>query len=143
MSFDQDTLIELKSNTLKEKLNCTKAKALVNCLHKSQNIAQGNMTRSQQRYAAQANKHCRVVDFGVRDKVQVIIKHQNNDRPSYKLAQQMDRLYEVLKQIGHSFRLKLLESIKVYLVFYAKKLCKDPNNPLLGQTNPKSKLIKV
>jgi len=44
----------------------------------------------------------------------------------------MDKLYEVLEQIGHSFRLKLLESIKVYLVFYAKKLCKDPNNPLLG-----------
>jgi hypothetical protein len=42
----------------------------------------------------------------------------------------MDGLYKVLEQIGHSFKLKLLESIKVHLVFYAKKLRKDLGNPL-------------
>jgi hypothetical protein len=47
----------------------------------------------------------------------------------------MDGPYEVLEQIGHSFKLKLLESIKVHPVFYAEKLCKDPGNPLPGQTN--------
>ena len=31
--------------------------------------------------------------------------------------------------------LKLLESIKVHLIFHAKKLCKDPKNPLPSQTN--------
>jgi hypothetical protein len=41
----------------------------------------------------------------------------------------MDGLYEVLEQIRHSFKLKLLESIKVHPVFYAKKLCKDLRNP--------------
>ena len=44
----------------------------------------------------------------------------------------MDGLYEILEQIGHSFKLKLPESIKVHLVFYAKKLCKDPKNLLLS-----------
>ena len=44
----------------------------------------------------------------------------------------MDGLYKILKQIGHSFKLKLPESIKVHLVFYAKKLCKDLRNLLLG-----------
>jgi hypothetical protein len=44
----------------------------------------------------------------------------------------MDGLYEILEKIGHFFKLKLPESIKVYLVFYAKKLHKDPKNPLLG-----------
>jgi hypothetical protein len=34
----------------------------------------------------------------------------------------MDGPYEILEQIGHSFKLKLPESIKVYLVFYTKKL---------------------
>ena len=48
------------------------------------------------------------------------------------MAQQMDGPYEILEQIGHSFKLKLPESIKVHPVFYAKKLCKDPKNPLLG-----------
>jgi hypothetical protein len=44
----------------------------------------------------------------------------------------MDGLYEILEQIGHSFKLKLPESIKVHLVFHAKKLRKDPRNPLPG-----------
>ena len=44
----------------------------------------------------------------------------------------MDGLYKILKQIGHSFKLKLPELIKVYLVFYIKKLYKDPKNLLLG-----------
>ena len=66
-SFDWETPIEAR--TPKEKLNRTEAKALVERLHESWSIAQGNMTRSQQRYAAQANKHYRVIDFRVRDKV--------------------------------------------------------------------------
>jgi hypothetical protein len=32
----------------------------------------------------------------------------------------MDSSYEILEQIGHSFKLKLPESIKVHPVFYAK-----------------------
>jgi hypothetical protein len=44
----------------------------------------------------------------------------------------MDGLYEILEQIGHSFKLKLPESIKVHPVFYAEKLCKDPGNLLLS-----------
>ena len=44
----------------------------------------------------------------------------------------MEGLYEILEQIGHLFKLKLLESIKVHPVFYAKKLQKDPNNLLLS-----------
>jgi len=52
-------------------------------------------------------------------------------------------LYKVLKQIGHSFKLKLLESIKVYPVFYAKKLHKDPKNLFLRQINPEPLLLEV
>jgi hypothetical protein len=66
-SFDWETLIGAR--TLKEKLNRTEAKNLVERLHESWSVAQGNMARSQERYAIQANKHRRVVDFGVGDKV--------------------------------------------------------------------------
>jgi hypothetical protein len=62
---------------------------------------------------------------------------------SCKLAQQINSLYKALKQIRHSFKLKLLKSIKVYLVFYTKKLCKDFKNPFLKQTNPEPLLLKV
>jgi hypothetical protein len=43
----------------------------------------------------------------------------------------MDGPYKILKQIGYSFKLKLLKLIKVHPVFYTKKLRKDPRNPLL------------
>ena len=55
----------------------------------------------------------------------------------------MDGPYKILEQIGHSFKLKLPESIKVYLVFYTKKLQKDPRNLILGQTNPEPPLLEV
>jgi len=55
----------------------------------------------------------------------------------------MEGLYEILKQISYLFKLKLLESIKVYLVFYAEKLYKDLGNPLPGQINPEYNLIEV
>ena len=101
------------------------------------------MTHSQQRYTRQANKHRRAVDFKVGDMVWVTTKHQKSDRPSRKLAQQMDRPYEILEQIRHSFKLKLPESIKVHLVFHAKKLRKAPENPLPGQSNPKTLPLQV
>jgi hypothetical protein len=44
----------------------------------------------------------------------------------------MDSLYKILEQIKHSFKLKLPESIKMHLIFYTKKLCKDPKNLLLS-----------
>jgi hypothetical protein len=44
----------------------------------------------------------------------------------------MDGPYKVLEQIGHSFKLKLPESIKVHPVFYIEKLRKDPRNLLPG-----------
>jgi hypothetical protein len=48
-----------------------------------------------------------------------------------------------LEQIGHSFKLKLPESIKVHPVFHAKKLRKDPKNLLPGQTNPEPPPLEV
>jgi hypothetical protein len=41
--------------------------------------------------------------------------------------------FEILEQIGHSYKLKLLDSIKVHSVFYTEKLCKHSNNPLPRQ----------
>jgi hypothetical protein len=55
----------------------------------------------------------------------------------------MDRPYEVLEQVRHSFKLKLLEFIKVGLVFHTEKLRKAPENPLPGQSNPKTPPLQV
>ena len=42
----------------------------------------------------------------------------------------MKSLYEILKQVRHSFKLKLLESMKIHLVFHIEKLQKDLGNLL-------------
>jgi hypothetical protein len=55
----------------------------------------------------------------------------------------MEGLFEILEQIGHSFKLKLPKTCKVHPVFYAKKLCKDPANPLPGQANTEPPLIAL
>jgi hypothetical protein len=47
----------------------------------------------------------------------------------------MSGLYEIIKQIGHSFKLQLPDSIKVYPVFHADRLRKAPEDPLPGQKN--------
>jgi hypothetical protein len=48
----------------------------------------------------------------------------------------MEGLYKMLEQIGHSFKLKLPESMKIHPVFHAEKLRKDPGNLIPGQSNP-------
>lgn len=49
----------------------------------------------------------------------------------------MEGPYEILEQIGHSYKLKLPESMRIHRVFYAEKLKlrKDPGNPLPSQGN--------
>ncbi len=133
----------MSADTPKERLNKEEAKALVTRLHESWERAKSGMTHSQKRYAIQANKHRRAINFGVGDKVWVSTKHWTTDRPSKKLANQMDGPYEILEQIGHSFRLRLPESIKVHPVFHADRLRKDPDNPLEGQSNPDPPPLQV
>ena len=55
----------------------------------------------------------------------------------------MDSLYKILEQISHLFKLKLLELIKVHLVFYVDQLWRDLDNLLLGQSNPNLALLQV
>ena len=57
------------------------------------------------------------------------------ERLSRKLDYQMAGPYEVLKKIGNSYRVKLLDLIKVYPIFSPDKLRKAINNPLPRQRN--------
>ena len=91
----------------------------------------------------QANKHCCEPDFGLGDEVQVTTKNQRTERPSYKLDYQQASLYLVLEKKGNSYKLKLLDSIKVHLVFSPDKLWKVATDLLLGQKNDLPLLIEV
>ena len=48
-----------------------------------------------------------------------------------------------MKQIGHSFKLRLPNSMKVHPVFHAEKLRRAPEDPLLGQRNPEPPPLQV
>jgi hypothetical protein len=53
----------------------------------------------------------------------------------------MAGLYKVLKKIGNSYKIELLDSIKVYPIFLLDKLQKATNNPLPRQKNEPPLLI--
>ena len=83
----------------------------------------------------QANKHRWEPDFGPRDKVWITTKNWSTRRPSRKLGYQMDGPYKILEKVGNSYRVELLESIKVHPVFLLDKLRKAATDPLSGQKN--------
>jgi hypothetical protein len=66
----------------------------------------------------------------------VTTKNLKSSWPSHKLDYQQQGLYNVLGKKGHSYQLDLLPTMRVHKTFHAKKLCKDPNNPLPRQANP-------
>jgi hypothetical protein len=90
------------------------------------------MTKAQERYSKQVNKHRREVDFDVKDKVWVIIKYWRTNRPSKKLSSQNTGPFKILEKVNYFFKLDLPPSIKVYPVFYINKLWKYSDNPLQG-----------
>ena len=51
--------------------------------------------------------------------------------------------WEVLAKEGHSYRIKLPESMKIHPVFPAEYLRRDPGNPLPGQKNAPPPPIQV
>jgi hypothetical protein len=52
-------------------------------------------------------------------------------------------LYEVLEKVENSYKVKLLETVKVHLVFSLNKLWKALDNPLPRQKNELLLLIQV
>jgi hypothetical protein len=55
----------------------------------------------------------------------------------------MAGLYKILKKIGHSFKVKLLDLIKIHPVFSLNWLQKAANNPLPKQYNNPLLLIQI
>jgi hypothetical protein len=109
------------------------AKAWIKQIHEVWTWCRTAIAEAQQRQQVQANKHRRPVDFGVGDKVWVSTKNWTSERPSRKLGYQNEGPYEIIEQVGHSYRLKLPDSNKLHDVFALELLRKDPGNPLPGQ----------
>ena len=91
------------------------------------------MEKAQETMSKHMNQHRRKIDWTVGDFVYLSAKNLQSDRPSRKLDDQWKGLFEVLEQVGYSYRLRLPPGSKIHPVFALDVLAKDLHNLLLGQ----------
>lgn len=120
-----------------EKLNRNDAISTAKRMCDAWTIAKENLEKAQARMSASKDQHRRGVNWDIGDKVYLSTRNLKNLRPSRKLAEQWEGPYEVLEQVGHSYRLRLPPGSQIHDVFAPDVLKKDPDNPLPGQENPK------
>lgn len=98
-------------------------------------IACRAIEQAQSQMVRQANKHCRIPDFNVSDKVFIIKKQWSTTRPSNKLDFPMTRLlYKIVAKVkDNAFRLEVLKGWRMTDQFNVERLQKYPDNPLPGQ----------
>ena len=86
--------------------------------------------RTQQHYA---NQHRRPVNFTAGDSVRLSLESYTTDRPSKRLDHQVAGPLRIVEQVGHSFRLELLSSMKIHPVISPDMLRKAGSDPVPGQ----------
>jgi transposase InsO family protein len=109
------------------------AQVHVKRIHQAWEWGRTAMAKAQEQQQVQANKHRRPVDFSVGDKVWVSTQNWTSERPSRKLSYQNEGPFEILEQVGHSYRLRLPAGNQQDDVFAPNLLRKDPDDPLPGQ----------
>jgi hypothetical protein len=83
-------------------------------------VAKENIVKVQAKKEHDVNPHRRPVDFKAGDRVYILTK--KTDRPSHKLDNQLAGPFLIIRQVGHSFKVQLLDYMKIRNVFLPDKL---------------------
>lgn len=117
-------------------VNHKEAMELARRMHDAWKLAKDNLEKAQNRMRITKDAHRLPVNWVVGDRVFLSAKNLANDRPSRKLSALWQGPFEVIEQVGHSYRLKLPAGSKIHDVFAPDVLCKAPNDPLPDQESP-------
>jgi len=136
MPFDWESRTkDFADCTSSEELNRQRAQEAAQRIQGYVDYAREMIAKAQKKQAEQANRHRRVPDFDVGDRVVVIKQRETTGRPSDKLSFPVTQQhYEIVEKTDHgSFRLRVPESWRGSDIFPPDRLRKYPNNPLPGQ----------
>jgi hypothetical protein len=129
--------------SVNEKVNRQEAREYATLLHDTWAVAKGQMQKAQEKQQRAIDPHRKAINFGVGDYVYVSTKNWSTDRPSQKLASQMEGPFLVLAKEGNSYRVQLPKTMHIHNVFPPDRLRKAAMDPLLGQVNPQPLPVKV
>ena len=101
------------------------------------------MARSKAKIIKSTNAHRHEVDFDVGDYVQLNTKYWNTARPSPKLDNNNTSPFKIIAKKGHSFQLRLPDSMKINLVISPDKLRKSARDLLPGQVNKPKDPVEI
>ena len=131
-SFDWNTP---QAANVNERMSHNQAVQTAKRMKKAWDQGKKSMTRAQEKMIKDIKSKRKPIDFDVSDKVWIFTKTWKTQRLSKKLDHQMASPFFILAHEGNSYRVELLNFIKIHPVFSSDRLCKAADDSLPGQRN--------